>query len=175
MTAGMPYGAASPEDAASSLLSWCEDNSVSPIVFGCEEGDRKALAGWSLTEIGRQPLFEASPNFDPELSGQDQPQAHRELRRQARRAFSKGLIVKELTVVDLWLLSQSGALSHMFHNRWKRRALADFSFLVSPILFNAEDDKLIKNDEVKHIKNYYLIKFSIQRFFCRDRLWFLFL
>ena len=130
VTAGMPYGAASPEDAVSSLLSWCEENSLSPIIFGCEESDRAALTGWSLTEIGRQPLFEASPDFDPELSGQEQPSAHRELRRQARRALSKGLMVKELTVVDLWLLSQSGALSHMFHNRWKRRALADFSFLV---------------------------------------------
>lgn len=129
ITAGMPAGP-NPETALESFLQWCRRESLQPMIFGCEAPDLSALAGWSLTEIGRQPLFLAGPDFRPDLSGPKQPEKYRELRRQARRSLSKQVKVQELTVPELWSLSHSSVLKKMLYHRWEKRRLAEFSFLV---------------------------------------------
>lgn len=129
VTAGMPSGT-SPQEALSSLLTWCRHGKLRPVIFGCEEPDKPYLHNWSLTEIGRQPLFRADHNFLPHLAGQDQPCEHRKVRRQARRALSKGIEVRELAPFELWELHEAGAFDVMLKHRWARRGLADLSFLV---------------------------------------------
>lgn len=129
VTAGMPSG----PDRTSALArfeEWCRQEGLEPLLFGCEARDLEELRHWQVTEIGRQPLFQASSTFLPSLSGEDQPEAHRKLRRQARRASSKGVEVREIEVPELWRLSESGAFDSMLFDRWKKRGLADFSFLV---------------------------------------------
>lgn len=112
------------------LLDWCRARKSSPLIFGCEETDRQALEQWELTEIGRQPLFWAHSDYSAHHSGPDQPASHRELRRQARRSSSKNTVVRELSTAKLWELTESGALDGLLTQRWYRRGLADFSFLV---------------------------------------------
>ena len=128
VTAGMPAG--EQPEALERFRLWCQENGLSPLIFGCEESDLPSLTNWEVTEIGRQPLFKAGPEYAPELSGPEQPKSHRELRRQARRAESKSVEIVEITVGELWQLSQSGILDQMFFHRWSRRGLAEFSFLV---------------------------------------------
>ena len=125
----MPSGP-TRESALESFLQWCGKERLSPLLFGCELGDLPALEGWELTEIGKQPLFQAGPKFRPELSGQEQPPDFRYLRRQARRARSKGVVMEELSIRQIWSLSHSDSLKEMMHHRWSRRGLAEFSFLV---------------------------------------------
>lgn len=128
ITAGVPAG--EQPEALESFLSWCRAEELDPLIFGCEQVDLPLLSDWDLTEIGKQPLFQAGPEFQPELSGPDQPASHRELRRQARRALNKSIRIEEITVAELWQFSQSGVLDKMFFHRWWRRGLAEFSFLV---------------------------------------------
>ncbi|MFA7480467.1 MAG: phosphatidylglycerol lysyltransferase domain-containing protein [Vulcanimicrobiota bacterium] len=129
VTAGMPTG---PDRAQALTIfeDWCRQKGVTPLLFGCELKDLDYLSAWQVTEIGRQPLFKASSDFDHTLSGEHQPESHRKLRRQARRAFSKGVRVRELDVPELWRLSEDGAFDTMMFERWQKRGLADFSFLV---------------------------------------------
>jgi phosphatidylglycerol lysyltransferase-like protein len=129
VTAGMPSG---PDRGAAlaRFEEWCRQSGLQPLLFGCELGDLDALKHWEVTEIGRQPLFQSDPSFQPTLSGKSQPEEHRKIRRQARRAYSKGIDVREIDVPELWRLSESGAFDTMLFERWKKRGLAEFSFLV---------------------------------------------
>lgn len=129
VTAGMPSG---PDRARALAIfeDWCGQEGVRPLLFGCELADLEYLSSWEVTEIGRQPLFEAGSEFEPTLRGESQPEQYRKLRRQARRAFSKGVQIRELDVPELWRLSESGAFDPMMYERWRKRGLADFSFLV---------------------------------------------
>ncbi|MCA9780034.1 MAG: DUF2156 domain-containing protein [Candidatus Eremiobacteraeota bacterium] len=129
VTAGMPSGP-DRSKALSIFEDWCSQEGVQPLLFGCELPDLEYLSEWEVTEIGRQPLFVAAPEFDPTLSGESQPEQHRKIRRQARRAYSKGVQVRELDVPELWRLSEDGAFDPMMYERWLKRGLADFSFLV---------------------------------------------
>lgn len=129
VTAGIPFGP-SPEEALNAFERWCQESDYDPLIFGCEEKDLGSLSGWELTELGRQPLFRAGPEFDPKHSGPDQPKNHSGLRKQARRAASKGITVRELNVAELWSLSNSSALKRLLFQRWRKRPLAEFSFLV---------------------------------------------
>lgn len=140
VTAGMPYGGRA-DLALTSFEEWCFEHGYEPLIFGCEEQDLTLLDGWEVTEIGRQPLFQASLEFSPDLSGPDQPARHRALRKQARRAHSKGFIVRELSVSELWSLSNSPLLKQMLLQRWSKRRLAEFSFLVEFHLEKGVEDK----------------------------------
>jgi hypothetical protein len=129
VTAGMPSGP-NRVDALARFEDWCHQSKLKPLLFGCEARDLLELSHWEVTEIGRQPLFQADPLFDPTLCGKSQPERHRKIRRQARRAHSKGVDVREVGVPELWRLSESGAFDSMLFERWKKRGLADFAFLV---------------------------------------------
>ena len=131
VTVGMPAGS-SGSQALAELMVEAQENSLSPLLFGCEPKDLVTLAGWSVTEIGRQPLLKAGPEYSPNLSGPHQPAGRRELRRQARRALSKGVSIREIGGVELEEAYQQGRLDQLFFHRWQRHFLADFSFLVEP-------------------------------------------
>ena len=153
VTAGMPSG---PDRAAalSAFEDWCSQLDLRPLLFGCEAGDLEALSRWDVTEIGRQPLFRAAPSFQPTLRGEFQPEEHRKIRRQARRALSKGIDVRELDVPELWKLSESGAFDAMLFERWKKRGLAEFSFLVEFRIEKGQDMRrtfLVENREQNEI------------------------
>lgn len=136
----MPSGTR-PKHALYSFEQWCSQNGYEPLIFGCEKQDLEILQGWEVTEIGRQPLFQATPDFSPALCGPEQPAAHRALRKQARRAISKGFVVRELSVPELWALSNSPVLKQMLLQRWSKRRLAEFSFLVEFHLERGVEEK----------------------------------
>lgn len=123
--------APSRQDALRELGRWAKLRGVKPILFGIEPQDLPSLDGWSIYEIGRQPLFTASSDFCPELSGQTQPARGRELRRQARRALNKDVDWIEVSAGEVWELERGGHLDALFLARWQRQPLAEFSYLVS--------------------------------------------
>lgn len=128
---GMPDGP-NFDSALVDLISWCSRKDRVPLLFGVEPQNIATLATWNLVEIGRQPLFKSGPEFQPTLCGQEQPQKRRELRRQARRALSKGVELREVTAGELQEFYDGGSLDELFLARWNRHSLADFSFLVEP-------------------------------------------
>lgn len=130
VTAGMPTGPA-PGEAVARLGEWATARGQTPILFGVEPADLPHLAGWRLREIGRQPLFVAGPDYQPELSGPGQPEKGREVRRQARRALAKGADWVEVSAGEVWELEQRGGLDPLLLTRWRRQPLAEFSFLVA--------------------------------------------
>lgn len=153
VTAGMPSGP-EPERALELFEEWCHGQGVSPLLFGCEAKDLRYLRHWQATEIGRQPLFQADATYHPDLRGPDQPLLHRKVRRQARRAWSKGVDLREVDVPELWRLSESGAFDAMLFERWKRRGLADFSFLVEFRIEKGQNSRrafLVENKDSEEI------------------------
>ena len=129
VTSGMPWGNG-PEESLEHLDEWARQRGQSPILFGCETADLPHLDDWNVREIGRQPLFSAGPVFEPTLRGPDQPDKHREMRRQARRAMKKQVVVEEVAAAEFWECQSRGDLNDLFEARWQRQPLAEFSFLV---------------------------------------------
>ncbi len=129
VTAGMPRGGR-PEENLRQLEEWSLQRGQSPIIFGCETADLPHLAEWQVREIGRQPLFAAGPVFEPTLRGPEQPDKHREMRRQARRALKKDVFLEEVSAAEFWECQSRGCLDDLFEARWQRQPLAEFSFLV---------------------------------------------
>lgn len=140
VSAGRP-GGSEPGEALEAFKAWCEGCGGQAFVFGCELSDVELFGDWNLTEIGCQALFCAGPQYLPSLSGSEQPKKQRELRRQARRAIGKGLIVEEITNGELWKLNDAGRLRPLLHQRWRKRALADFSFLVELRLSQGPEER----------------------------------
>jgi hypothetical protein len=126
----MPAGD-DPATALRRLGTWAARRKAIPILFGIEPADLPFLQGWEIREVGRQPLFQAGPEYRPELSGKGQPKDGRELRRQARRATSKGADWTEVDSGDIWELHEKGALERLLLTRWDRQPLAEFSFQVA--------------------------------------------
>jgi hypothetical protein len=130
VTAGRPRGPR-PEVALADLCQWAQERRQAPILFGVEPADLPLLSDWQVREIGRQPIFVANHDFCPEHSGPQQPAQGREMRRQARRALSKGADWAEVTAGKVWELEQRGDLDPLLITRWQRQPLAEFSFLVA--------------------------------------------
>lgn len=126
VAAGMPRG----EGALARFAEWSRSMGRRPLVFACEPQDLNELEGWKVVELGRQPVFRTGDLFRPELCGVDQPAAHREMRRQARRASSKGVVVEELSQGRLWELVAGGQLESLLKSRRTRQPLPEFGFLV---------------------------------------------
>lgn len=126
----MPQGA-DQKAAVSRLAKWARERKRTPLLFGIEPADLLVLDGWSVREIGRQPLFRASKAYCPSLSGSEQPAFGREIRRQARRALAKHVSWQEVTAGQVWQEHDSGALTQVLLARWQRQPLAEFSFLVA--------------------------------------------
>lgn len=139
ITSGMPVGP-DPNEGLDRLSAWSKQQGLEPLIFGCEESDLEALSGWDVTEVGRQPIFFASSDYNPELSGPDQPAEHRKLRSQARRALSKGVALIKLEARELWRLLESGNLDPILINRWQHLAMADLDFLVE-LSFSGSSDR----------------------------------
>lgn len=127
----MPVGDEGAAQALDALSKWAQQRAQRPILFAIEPEDLRWLDGWTVREIGRQPLFLAGPEYDPELSGDGQPERGRELRRQARRALSKGVVWREVPAAQVWEWHQRGALEPLWEVRWQRQPLAEFSFVVA--------------------------------------------
>ncbi len=102
-----------------------------PILFGLEPQDLKEVAGWTISLIGRQPLFEAGPSCTSSLSGETQPHSQRYLRRQARRTARKGVSTARISAEAVWILREEGAFDHLLWQRWLGQVLPEFSFLVA--------------------------------------------
>lgn len=126
----MPVGGC-PRRALSEFTDHTRAASRVPLLFGIEPQDLHYLAGWTVREIGRQPLFLAGPEWAPQGSGPDQPRRGRELRRQARRAQRKGVQWLEACSGEVWEHQQAGRLDRLFRTRWERQPLAELSFLVT--------------------------------------------
>lgn len=128
--AGMPTDARGPETALERLLGWASWRGKTPLLFGVELADLPWLSHWKIRELGRQPIFVAGPRHDPELTGKGQPELGREMRRQARRALSKGVGWTEVPAAEFWECRERGDLEPLLKTRWMRQPLAEFSFLV---------------------------------------------
>lgn len=112
------------------LLGWASQRDKTPLLFGVEPADLPVLSGWKIRELGRQPIFIAGPRHDPPLTGRGQPELGREMRRQARRALSKGVSWTEVPAAEFWEYRERGDLESLLKTRWFRQPLAEFSFLV---------------------------------------------
>lgn len=130
VTSGMPTGP-DPGQAVEALVEWAGRRGQTPILFGVEPHDLPFLPHWRVREIGRQPLFIAGTEYNPELSGPKQPARGREVRRQARRALAKGVDWFEVPAGEVWEAERRGHLDVLLLTRWRRQPLAEFSFLVA--------------------------------------------
>lgn len=128
--AGVPWSRNGTQAALERLLAWSRQRGRSPLLFGVEFADLAHLRDWKIREIGRQPLFVAGSVHDPHLSGAGQPEQGREMRRQARRAQSKGANWRRVSAGEVAELRDQGVLWPLLRTRWLRQPLAEFSFLV---------------------------------------------
>lgn len=128
--AGMPTDERGPKTALERLLGWAGRRGQTPLLFGVELADLCWLSDWKIRELGRQPIFVAGSRHDPALTGKGQPELGREMRRQARRALSKGVGWTEVSAAEFWECRERGDLESLFKTRWMRQPLAEFSFLV---------------------------------------------
>lgn len=128
--AGMPTDERGPQKALEALLGWAKGRKKAVLLFGVELADLPWLSRWTIRELGRQPIFVAGDHHKPCLNGAEQPQKGREMRRQARRATSKGVRWSESSAAKVWEHHAAGALTPLLAARWRRQPLAEFSFLV---------------------------------------------